>query len=242
MRILALLAATLFVMPAHAQSSGNWLDVSYTYTDFTYKEEKMSEKAQLAGVRGEVGFSLGPVALSVGGEYQDGHLHYDGQTFGGTPVQTYTNDYMRDLRATAHLVFHPFVLSVGVAQRYWYDDLVISYRRRTQYDYMPVQLTYQHERAYIRFEHDIWKKGSNTSHMSDVNPAAQDVTFTLGDGSGFGVEIGYEIPSQMVPSHIFARYHRWSVKQSDVQSDGTQLLVEPDNTTTIIQGGIGLSF
>lgn len=241
--ITLLLALISFAPSSHAQAQAqNWLDVSYTFTDFDYEESKMNEKAQLAGVRGEAGISLGPVAFSLGGEYQDGHLHYVGETFGGTPVQTYTNDYVRDLNAKMHVVWQPFVLSIGVAQRYWYDNLVISYRRRTQYDYYPLELTYKQQNVYVRVEHDIWKNGRNTSHMSDVNPAAQDVNFTLGKGTGFGVEIGYEIPSAMVPTHVFVRYHRWSVKESDVQSDGTQLLVEPDNTTTILQGGIGLSF
>lgn len=245
MRLFILLIALSCSSSAFAQhQASNWLNLDYTYSDLTYKEPNvMTEKGRLAGVRGEVGFSFAQTfALSAGGEYQDGNLNYDGSTFGGTPVKQVTKDYFRDLRAMVHVLFSPFVLSVGFADRYWYDDLVVSYRRRTHYQYTPIQLSYFMQNVYFVLEHDQWGKGTNTSHMSDVNAAAHDVDFTLGKGSGLGVEIGYVIPSAVCATRLFLRYHKWSVKQSDVQSDGTQNLVEPENNTTLVQLGIGLGF
>ena len=232
---------TLFSSYASAQA---YLNVDYTYTDIIYKEPAvMSERGQLAGVRGELGFHIAPqLALSVGGEYQDGNMNYDGATFGGTPVKQVTKDYFRQTEALVHVSYAPFMLSAGVAQRYWFNDLVVSYRRRTRYDYIPVYLTYRAGPAYLKLQHDIWQKGWNKSHMSDVNPAANDVEFELGEGKGFGVEVGYLLPSGPVATRIFAAYHRWDVKESNVQSDGTQNLIEPKNNTTEVKVGLGLMF
>lgn len=239
-----LAAACLAVSNARAEDGArHWLNIDYTYTDLTYKEPgAMSEHGRLAGIRGEFGMYLfSNFGVSAGGEYQDGNLDYDGATFSGTPVKQITNDYFRKTEILAHIAYMPMVLSVGVAQRYWYNDLVISYRRRTRYDYTPIYLTYRSDNFYIRYEHDLWKKGWNKSHMSDVNASANDVEFTLGNGTGYGAEIGYLIPGWII-TRVFLAYHKWSVKESDVQSDGTQNLIEPNNNTTEIKVGLGLSF
>jgi hypothetical protein len=57
-----------------------------------------------------------------------------------------------------------------------------------------------------------------------------------------GAEVGVYLPSTTVQTHIFLRYHSWTVKQSDVQNDGIYNLVEPDNSTTELVGGIGVAF
>lgn len=225
-------------------NNSHWLNLDYTYTDLVYKEPgAMSERGKLAGVRGEVGLNLfGYIAVSAGGEYQDGNLYYDGSTFGGTPVKQVTKDYFRRTEFLAHAFYGPVSLSAGVAERYWFDDLVISYRRRTRYNYMPVYVTYRMETIYLKIEQDIWQKGWNKSHMHDVNASAHDVEFTLGKGTGMGAELGYMFPSGTMVSRVFIAYHKWDVKQSDVQNDGTQNLIEPKNNTTEVKVGIGLGF
>jgi hypothetical protein len=231
---------------ASAQDAGParfWLTTDYTYTDFKYKEPGvMSEHGRFAGVRGEFGINLfGGFGLSAGGEYADGHTDYDGSTFSGTPVKVITNDYLRTTQYLAHVTYGSMVIAAGMAERYWYNDLVISYRRRTRYNYMPVFFTYRTGPMYVKVEHDIWQKGWNKSHMSDVNAAANDVEFKLGKGTGFGFEVGYVIPG-MLTTRLFMAYHKWDIKESDVQSDGTQNLIEPANNTTEIKAGIGLAF
>src|SRR6185312_15778076 len=112
---------------AQTQEQGLWLNVDYTYTDFSYKETGVAEKGHAPGVRGEFGFSLlRGLSVSAGGEYMDGNLSYDGETAIGSSVNVINKDYMRDLRAMAHLAYGSFILSGGIAQRYWYDDLVGS--------------------------------------------------------------------------------------------------------------------
>jgi len=237
--------AFIFLSCASAYAEGGrfWLTGDYTFTDFKYKEPGyMSESGRLAGIRGQVGINLfGGLGVSYGGEYQDGHTNYDGSTFSGTPVKVITNDYIRQTEALVHFVYGPAVFAAGMAERYWYNDLVVSYRRRTKYNYIPVYITYRAAQVYLRVEHDIWQKGWNKSHMSDVNPAARDVEFKLGKGSGMGAELGYVIPG-MITTRVFVAYHKWDVGESDVQSDGTQNLIEPKNNTTEIKAGIGLAF
>lgn len=239
--------ATLFILsptPSWAQGLGRlWFNVDYTYTDFTHKQPGiMTESGSLAGVRGEFGFYLfSNFGLSAGGEYQDGNLDYDGATFGGTQIKQTTKDYFRRTEILGHLAYGGFILSAGVAERYWYDDLVVSYRRRTRYNYNPIYLTYRMQRFYVRYEQDLWKKGWNKSHMHDVNTSATDVEFTLGKGTGYGAEIGLFLPG-LLSTRVFVAYHKWSVKESDSQSDGTQILTEPESHTTEVKAGLGLAF
>lgn len=220
-----------------------WLTLDYTYTDFKYTEPGlMSEHGRFAGVRGEVGFFLfSALGLSAGGEYQDGHTDYDGATFGGTPVKVITNDYIRRTEYLAHIMYGNFLISAGIAERYWYNGLQISYRRRTKYNYNPVYVSYRSGPVYMRLEYDVWGKGWNKSHMSDVNPAANDVEFKLGKGQGQGAEIGLLLPGRFT-TRVFVNYHEWKVKQSDIQSDGTQNLIEPENNTKELKVGLGLMF
>lgn len=224
--------------------AGNWFHIDYTYSQITYQEPTvMKETGNFAGVRGELGLNLlGWGAISAGGSYMDGHMNYDGSTFDGTAIKTITKDYFRDTRILVHAMSFPFTLSFGVAQRYWYDDLVISYRRRTRYDYNPIILTYTDPTFYLRYEQDLWSKGWNKSHMSDVSNSRRDVEFELGKGTGMGIELGLFAPTQGYISHLFVAYHKWTVKQSNVQNDGTSNLVEPDNQTETLQLGLGIVF
>jgi hypothetical protein len=220
-----------------------WLSTDYTFTDFKYKQTgHMNENARFAGIRGEIGVNLfGSFAVSAGGEYADGHSNYDGATLGGASIKTVTKDYVRQTQWLGHITFGSMVVSSGIAERYWYNDLVVSYRRRTRYNYIPVFFSYRAGPIYFKAEHDFWQKGWNKTHRSDVSAAAQDVEFKLGQGTGMGAEIGYVIPGA-IHTRIFVAYHKWDVKESDSQSDGTQSLVEPASNTTEVKAGIGFAF
>lgn len=244
-RSVLLIVFLLFGFSAHGQwQSRRWLHVDYTYSQITYKEPGlMTEMGRYAGVRGELGINiLDYVAVSAGGSYMDGNMDYDGSTFDGTPMKVITNDYFRDTRLLAHVIATPFVLSLGAAQRYWYNDMVISYRRRTRYDYQPVILTYYQEGFYVRYEHAVWGQGWNKSHMSDTGGNRSDVEFKLGKGTGMGVEVGVFLPTPVFATHLFASYYKWTVKESDVQFDGVNNLVEPTNNTATLQIGLGVAF
>lgn len=229
---------------AQQTGRGAWLNVDYTYTDLTYKQELMIENGRLAGVRGDLGFDLASfMGIGVGGSYQDGNLGHKGTTLTGTTLNGLTKDYIRETHALLHLYYGQAVISAGMAEREWYNDLVASNRRRTTYKYYPVSLTFHRRMLYVKAETLIWAKGKNKSYMSDVSALQKDVEFTQDSGSGYGVELGLLIPTAMgARTRIYVAYQRWEVKDSDTQFDGVYYLKEPKNNTTILQAGIGLSF
>jgi hypothetical protein len=233
-----------FTSLAHAQRNPGsaWLSLDYTYTNLTYKEPALTDMGNLAGVRGELGIGLSStLGLSVGGEYQDGNLNYDGATLTGAQIQQVSKDWMHDLRGLLHVFMGPLVLSGGIGQREWYENLVVAYRRREVYNYYPMALTFYQQAVYIRLEYDLWKNGTNKSYMSDSG--ANDVLFHQGGGSGYGLEIGYLIPTAIkFFNRVYLSYHRWDVSDSDAQSDGVASLTQPKNNTVTIQGGLGFSF
>jgi hypothetical protein len=231
----------LFGFSASAEwEETRWLQVAYTYTDFTFKDASLSQKGQLAGIRGEAGIHLfGNVAASIGGEYQDGHLNADGNSLSGGAVHSITGDYIRDTRMLAHALFNSFVVSTGLAQRYWYNNLGSgAYRQRTRFDYLPVLVTYHSNLLYVRAERDFVRRGRSLAQMSDQNPAARDVDFSLG-GSSISLEVGYMLYSAKANTHVFAKYQTWNAEASDAQNDGVQTLSRPGSTTTLLQIGIG---
>jgi hypothetical protein len=245
-RGLALLCILFATSLAHAQHAGQsiWLNVDYTYTDLTYKEPSMSEKGRLAGVRGDLGIGLfDNFGVSVGGQYQDGNLNYDGATFTGTPVKQVTKDYLRETYMLGNFMMGPVTISGGVGQREWFNDLVVSYRRREIYNYYPISMTVFRDSLYFKVENIIWKSGKNKSYMHDVSAAEKDVEFSQGSGSMYGAEIGYLIPNaDHFSSRVFIAYRRWDVDASDTQNDNVYNLQEPKNNTVTLQLGLGVSF
>jgi hypothetical protein len=221
-----------------------WLNVDYTYTDLSYHEPSMSDRAHLAGIRGDVGIGLfDNFGISAGGQYQDGNFYYDGATFSGTPVKQVTKDYVRETYLLANFMMGPVTVSGGIGQREWYNDTVISYRRREIYNYYPMTVTITRGGVYFKVENIAWKSGKNKSYMHDVNPAEKDVEFTQGSGNMYGAEIGFLIPTAAhFSTRVFLAYRRWDVAESDTQNDNVYNLVEPKNNTVTWQAGIGLNF
>jgi hypothetical protein len=245
-RALIFLCLSFATAHAHAQHQGQnlWLNVDYTYTDFTYTEPSMSEKGRLGGIRGDLGVGLfDNFGVSIGGQYQDGNLNYDGATFNATAVKQVTKDYLRETYALANIMMGPATLSGGVGQREWFDDVPGSYRRREIYNYYPVAMTVSRDGFYFKVENILWKSGKNKSYMHDVSASEKDTEFNQGSGTMYGAEIGYLIPTQdHFASHIYASYRRWDIDASDTQNDGVLSLQVPKNTTVTIQVGLGLSF
>jgi len=238
-------SALLFTsVAAHAQANSLWLSVDYTYSDVSYTNSALAEKARLGGIRGDFGLALtSSLGLEVAGDYQDGNFSADGNTLTGATTSGLTKDYLRDTRALADLFFGSFTIGAGVAQREWYDVLPGAYRQRTTYNYFPIVLTINEGGFYLKGEYDYWGSGTNKNYMSDLGATRQDTSLTQKSGSGWGAEIGYQLRSPaLIETRIFASYHRWDVGTSDMQSDGVQALTQPKNNTVTIQGGIGINF
>jgi hypothetical protein len=230
---------------AHAQRNGSsWLNLDYTYSNLTYKESAMTESGNFAGIRGELGIALTSLlAVSVGGEYKDGNLDFSGTTLTGTSLNTVTKDYFRDTRAMLNFLMGSAVLSAGIAQREWYDNLVVAYRRREIYNYYPTTLTLYRDSIYVKLEYDIWNRGTAKAYMSDVSSSEQDVSFTQGSGSGYGVEVGYSVGNMnKFATRIYIAYQRWNIGDSNTQNDNVYNLTIPNNNTVNLQAGLGIGF
>ena len=212
---------------SHAQyQTGNWIKLDYTYTDLNSKSVDVNEtKAQFPGVRGELGLNvMRYLAVSAVGEYADYRARLMGALVDGQPVDAVTSNFTRDLRVMGHLVVSPFVLSAGIAERFWSQQIPAGARTRTTYAYLPAQLTYFFRRAYLSYEQDFVRRGHRRMDDDDS---------TLGTTQAFAVELGWLIPSAIGATQIFARYQKWSVKATDQW---------PEEQTTLLQAGIGVGF
>lgn len=246
MKTFWLILVTSFSLSAFAQSPDRILQLhlDYQYLLLTYKEPGvMSESGQFPGIRGQLRWNILPgAAVSVGGYYFDGNLLYDGATFGGVPVKQRTEDYVREYRVLGHYQVERFEFAAGFANRYWFNDMVISYTRGTEYEYIPLIARFNSAPWYFSLEYRLWRKGTNVSTMSRVDPTRRDVTFTQDRGSGYALEAGMQQPFGPIEAKVYLAYDRWDVADSDIRSDGTQNLIEPKNNTTTWILGFGLIF
>lgn len=237
----------VYISPCFAASPNQpgvyWVTPQLIYSQTYYTEPgAMKETGGNGGLRIEVGYHLlENLSLSLNETYWDGRLQYDGQTFGGTPVQTQTSDYTINTQILLHWDINLFQLSIGYGRRYWYDNLIISYRRRTEYNYIPIKFTYFIGPYYYQFEYDQWLNGKNKSHMSDVDPSSHDIEVKQNSGVGLGLEFGWLIGSAPINT-VFLQIHRWDIDASEIANDGTQDLVEPKNNTLSITLGLGMIF
>ncbi|MBC86026.1 MAG: hypothetical protein CL677_02515 [Bdellovibrionaceae bacterium] len=248
MRILVVFIATLSCALAWAQNSSTnhqalpyWLGVGLIYNQMDYEEpDVMTEKGANGGLHLDVGYLLLPnISVNLDAKYWDGRLKYDGATFGGTPVKTQTADILSDNRIYFNYSGATTTFSVGYGQRYWYNDLIISYRRKTTYNFVPLKGTLRSGSFYYSFEYNLWLGGVNKSFMSDTGGGRNDVTMDLDSGSGMALEWGYVHGATPV-ARAFLRIEKWDVDDSETAFDGVDNLVEPKNNTLTIMIGSGL--
>jgi len=221
------------------------LNIDWIFTDFNYDEPGvMSEEGQFPfGLRGQALFKFNTeFGVSIGGYGYAGNLTYNGSTFSGDPITVETEDWVREERILAHLIQNQLQLAFGVARRTWFNDLVISYTRTTTYTYFPAIIKVDADQLYTSFEYRFWGVGKNVSTLSDVSASRNDIELTQNEGFGYAVEVGFRFPIGQFQSRVFFNYDYWKVDQSDVQFDGVDFLVEPDNNSHIYTFGAGLIF
>ena len=221
------------------------LDADYLYSNFAYHESGNTETGALPGVRGDLGLGLSStLGVALGGEYWDGRVNFSGTSLTGASVQQALNyNYLRDIYARVEVPWGALHFTAGLGQRERYDNFVGNYRRRETYNYFPVTATYMGQFFYVKVEGDWWKSGTVQAYMSDVSSSERNVSVDSGSGLGYGLEIGALVMTAgHFNSRIFVGYHHWDVGQSGIASDGVRNVQIPANSTTVIQGGIGVGF
>jgi hypothetical protein len=240
-----LLFFLIFTISFSAFADGSFhLGASYIYQTMHYKEPAiMDEKGKITGYSIEMRYALSE-RLRLGAElrFLGGHLEYNGSTFSGTPIKQTTNDIVREYRSTLGYALGSLRPFIGIGQRYWSNDLVISYLRETTYNYMPLGLTYTSQPFYITYEHRQFLSGTNKSHMSDVGGGRKDVSFTQKTGQGYLCEVGFFFPVSVFDMKVSLGYEHWQIDNSTISNDGVDDLIEPHNSTNSFIASVGLFY
>lgn len=219
------------------------LHAGYSYMH--YKEPgAMSERGFLTSIKMELsGPLVDSVSVFAAGRYSVGYLNYNGAVLGtGTPVTTLTRDWVLDTRLGFTFGPPDTNIFIGYGKRDWLNDMRISYRRETWYEYIPVRAQYGAEGTFIALEYRNWLGGKNVSWLTDVDVTKNDVTMKQNKGTGYSAELGYAFSASAVQTRISIAYEHWDIDASELGYDGTQYVVEPKNSTDLTTISIGVVF
>lgn len=240
------LICVAYLLTASAYAAEGWgVGLSYIYAQMNYKEPAlMNEKGKMKGIGIDSRFDLGDlVSLSLQGRFLTGNLEYSGSTFSGIPISQTTKDKVTEYRALAYFRLGDWAPYTGYGYRYWYNDLVISYRRETTYNYMPIGLRYIWRPLYLNYEFRHFLGGVNESHMSDIaGSGRKDVTMKQKSGKGYALEGGYLVEIGDFDLKISLAYEYWGIEKSETANDGVDTLIEPHNSTNTYLLSVGLYY
>lgn len=244
MKFFCLVLLSLLFSPKTMAQKRWGLGASYLYSQVNYKEPSiMNEKGALSGVGLEAQYNLfNWAALNLQGKWLQGNLEYDGSTFSGTPLSQTTKDVITEYRGLLALKWGHFSPYAGYGQRYWMNDLVISYRRETTYHYVPIGFRYVWRPLYISYESRQFLDGLNVSHMSDIGGGRSDVKMKQKSGKGYALEAGVLARISTFDLKISLGYEYWGIEDSETSNDGVDTLVEPHNSTNTYTLGVGVYF
>jgi hypothetical protein len=186
--------------------------------------------------------------LRAEGRCAQGHVDYDGATWGGEP-QTITgiDDYATEAR---FLVGPDFAMTnalttlyAGFGYRYLNDDLADfpgGYERESNYCYLPIGITADRrtgERWVLgsTIEFDWLLHGRQKSHLSDMG----GIDVENDQNSGFGWRVSMRFERRGEPDFIVEPFIRaWHIDKSEIEmTDGIPVL-EPENST--VEAGVTL--
>lgn len=229
---------------ARAADLGVHAGVSYLYQQMNYKEPGvMSEKGKLKGYAVDVLWRFAEqFSVSAQGRFLGGHLEYNGATFSGTPLKQTTNDTVREYRALLTYHMDSFAFYTGYGQRYWKNDLVISYLRETTYKYVPIGFRYIVRPFFFSYELRHFLEGLNKSHMSDVTAQRSDVEMKQKSGKGYALEGGLLHQAFNLDWKLSLMYEYWQIQDSETSFDGVDNLIEPANNTSSLTLTLGVFY
>lgn len=232
----------------------------------------MEEKGMMYGIIGSYTYrgwiSPAPIKLDkymakVEGKCSWGQVDYDGQLMDGTPYTiSDIDDYMLEFRgllgydfsmlSLPTTVFTPYI---GFGYRYLNDDPSFdpySYEREQSYFYSPIgiEAITELENGWsigATLEYDIFWRGKNKSHFSDITFAHNDLEFKQDEGYGCRGSMKFQKKGEKVDFVIEPFIKYWNIKESDIDlltlyGIPYQYYVEPKNNSTEIGGRIAVSF
>lgn len=222
--------------------------LGFTFMNFEYEEPTvMTEKGTLPGVEFNANFKLfSKLQLDIDAEYYSGNLQYDGSTLDtNIPVTTETEDVLYQGRVRIGPVIDSFRFYVGYGYRKWENDLVISYRRYTTYQYVPVGIEafFKSKGFGIQAESMVFQEGLNESFLGDLTGFGYtDIEMKQNSGSGFRVSLW--IPFSVSKSDLLVKffYRSWDVDPSETAVSGSQTFIEPLNNTRILGASLQVMF
>ena len=227
------------------------------------EEDLMEEDGWLYGVVGRyTHHGKNHFMFETSLNYVFGELDYDGQTWGGTPIEEDTDDWIFEGRVLLGGDFKIKSSSIitfftGVGYRYWNDDIDGSggYEREIEYWYLPigVEATCASIKNWIlgiRVEYDLFLGGSVKSHLSDVHPSFNDPKVDQDFGDGYGVKASLQIDRKLSKNYglsIEPYITYWDIDESDtstltVYGIPVAYVVEPENETTAYGMRLTISF
>ncbi len=220
------------------------ISIGYTAYDMDYEEPGvMNESSDLNDIKGYSISAFHHNTYVVGLEYESlkGNLHYDGATFSGTPIQTETKDEVWNGRVLIGYTVSPdTILYFGYGFRHWFDDLVISYTRTTEYQYVPLGLYYNllddsPLKLFFLAEYDYFIEGKNKSTLSRTGTGRNDVTVRQSDGYGFRLALESLYSLEPVSFGLDMFYQYWALEDSESKPSGfgSEFVKEPKNNTSI---------
>jgi len=233
-------------------------EISY----ITYKEpDVMKEKGIMYGLVGSYTYHK-KLMLKAEAKGSYGKLDYEGGTWGGTPL-TIKNipDYMLEFRglggydlvASKNIIITPYT---GIAYRYLNDNMhkkyFGGYEREANYIYSPIGMEF-----FIDFgtgwslrlipEYDLFWRGEQKSHLSDVDPGFNDASNRQNNGYGWRGSLTLQKKGKIVDVEFgpFIRY--WNIKKSETDiltyyGIPVDYVVEPKNKSTEIGIMLGMKF
>ncbi len=197
-------------------------------SNITYKEpDYMEESGNMLGIIGSYIYH-NDVMLGIEGVFKYGQVDYEGRLQNGTSFSTNNiDDYIVEIRSLGGYDFEvsatiitPYV---GLGYRYLFDGMgavyEYGYDRESTYLYSPIGIvtstTLQNGWSLgVTLEYDIFWKGVQKSHMSDLNYGYNDIK--QDQDSGYGVRGSIKFQKAQFLIEPFVKY--WSIDDSDVST------------------------
>lgn len=193
-----------------------------------------------------------------------GSLDYNGETWGGTPIEEDSDDFIIETRGLIgydYLTDNENLITpfTGIGYRYWNNDIdgTGGYEREVQYWYAPIGITSMGSLAKnwtggITAEYDLFLGGTVKSHLSDVDSSLNDPEVDQEALDGYGLRFSVHFTRQFEErghSLSFEPYIRyWDIDESDEEtltvngSPTGYYVLEPENETRSYGIRLSLSF